>query len=250
MIKAVIFDLDNTLLDTDKISDQAYQSSIEILNEAGIDKKILSKIEKAYRSGNSFTRVIESFNKHIRCDVSERAVRNYLANQNLSKIKPIDGNFVEYLLSFGAGPQSSPIGCAEPYLVTKGYSHKQREKVYRTFMIPIFGPKKIFYVGQNGTKEKAFEKILKKKKCLPSEILVVGDNIKEEIFAGNKLGMRTMRYCYGRHSKEESQNSLETAEKDAESLQEVFEFVRDENSPEWESLQKEYGMTNLPTSKF
>jgi putative hydrolase of the HAD superfamily len=237
MIKAIVFDLDNTLLNTDEISYRAYKSTIKILHETGISEDKLSRLNCEYRSGVSFTTALELVKDYIPHDTFKIAITTYLTKQNVSKIKPTDDNYFEILLSFMGGPQASPVGCAQPYLVTKGDFYTQRKKIHYDCIHTVFSPRSVYYIGKNESKEGAFREIMKKRKCLPSEVLVVGDNPEDEIKIGNMLGMRTMRYHFGRHSKTEPTDKLEIAERDVKSLEEVLEFVRNENMSEWKSLE-------------
>lgn len=238
MIKAVIYDLDNTLADTDEISYNAFKLAVRILHDAEVSESIISKIEKMYVNGISFEETLESFREKVPKNAYEVAKKTYLTNQNVSKVNPVDDDFFECLLDFGAGPQASSIGCAQAYLVTKGDFYTQRKKVHNSSFHTFFSPRYVYYVGKNETKEGAFKKIMKKRKCFPSEVLVVGDNIKREIRIGNELGMKTARFLHGRHSNEKYKNKLEKPNIEVNSIREIWEYVRDENSPDWKFMEE------------
>ncbi|MEN7550538.1 HAD family hydrolase [Rapidithrix thailandica] len=185
-LKAIVFDLDNTLIDRN----QAFRLFLEDFlarHQKNISKKDWKNIEKQDQQGYAQRLIFTKWflNYYKLKDLSPEAFWQYM-QQHL-------GNFVECV--------SSVKECLrvlnENYklcLLTNGGSQNQRAKIHSAGLDNFFEKDKIFISGEMGFAKpstEAFERVLAKTKTNPVETLMVGDHFINDILPARKLGMKT-----------------------------------------------------------
>jgi len=190
-IKALIFDLDDTLHNVQFLMDIALRQGIEAMIKEGLTCDVndgLDKIkdiiknnpssdkfaELAKTYGNEDEEIIEAGrNKYYDFDFDKMDIFSD-TKEVLSKLK---GDYRLVLLSQGKKPlQDRKID----YLEIRDY--------FDYILLPDVGKK-----------EESFKEALEELSLDPNEILVVGDRIDAEIKIGNDLGMQTCRILRGKY---------------------------------------------------
>lgn len=202
MIKAIIFDLDNTLYDYDSCNAIAEKKLFkEISSEFKIPEE---KIPELYRCAKNHVKVTlgnEVAASHNRLlymqDVCEKLGKNPLLyamkfydvywNAMLDNMKLFD--YVEPLLG-EAGKRGIKIG-----VLTDLTAHIQYRKILKLGLA-----EKIDYLvtseeaGVEKPSEKIFLKMTEKMKIEPYEALMIGDSYEKDILGAKKVGMEVLHY--------------------------------------------------------
>ena len=190
-IKAIIFDLDDTLHNVEFLMNTALKQGIQAMINKGFNCQIddgLEKIKEIIKnnpSGDKFSELAKSFNQD---------------NQELieaGKAKYYDYDFDKMDIF----PDSKEVlnRLHEDYklvLISQGNEDLQNKK------IDCLGIRKYFdhiYLPKIGQKEDVIKESLKILELSPEEILIVGDRIDSEIKIGNDLGMQTCRILRGKY---------------------------------------------------
>ncbi|MFN8945381.1 MAG: HAD hydrolase-like protein [Pseudobdellovibrionaceae bacterium] len=207
MIEVVIFDLDDTLIDTSHLVlplavKRAFQSLIQAgakttYEELKHDRDILRK-------------------QHPHHEIFSILAKKYFANTKASPeiielaIQKATKCFYEpelnapFPLIEGAKENLDQIfRKKDMYLVTSGIPTAQKKKVFACQIEKYF--KQCFYVEsmQGQDKSAALSEILKKYPHKPSVFLSIGNRLSSEIRESKKLGMQTCYFQFGEHQDEE-----------------------------------------------
>ena len=197
MIKAVLFDLDNTLIDFYTFKTKCVSAALDSMIKAGLktDKKTaLNIIKEIYeRFGIEYKYIFQEF------------------------LKRAEGRIDYRILSHGLlAYRKARISCLAPYPKVKETIRKLKKKykiavlsdapVEKAWMrIVLIGIDKSLdaAITFDDTKKRKpnplpFKKAIEKLKVKPSEILMVGDSIHRDMAGAKKLGMKTCLAVYGR----------------------------------------------------
>ncbi len=242
-IKAVIFDLDNTLHDSEVLTENALKQAIEAMIEKGLNCSFdegLSKIKDIVENnpGNGkFRDLAKGFGQEDE-EVIEAGLSTYI-NPDLSKLR-IFPETVEVLRKL-----------KEDYklvLISQGSTSSQSER------IDILGIRNYFnhiFLTRLGDKRSAFEESLKVLDLDSEEILVVGDRIDGELKIGNELEMRTVRVLKGKYKSLEPKDESEKPDFEIENLREIYDVIKKINNSKIDKKKLKIviigGGTALPT---
>ncbi len=220
-VKAIIFDLDNTLYDN------------EFLTESVLDKVVSLMIEKG-----------------MKCNIEEginRFKEIINLNPNSNKIKELAesfGCYDENIINAGNDIYRNPDfeelviysdtkevleklkGNYKLILISQGNFESQNRR------IDILGIRDYFdeiLLSNHGMKKENFEKILNKSGFKPNQILVVGDRIDNEIKIGNELGMKTCRIMKGKYKILNPKIKIEESEYNINSLRGLYKILNLKN---------------------
>jgi len=200
-IKAIIFDLDDTLYPKDQIRDSAQEQCVRAMIEKGLNCSFEQGLEK-----------IKEISKDPRMDMFQETVKHFGPNnQEIWEYGHEIYNNANFktLISF---PETKELleqlkQNFKLILITQG-SIRQQDKKVEALGIRNYFDKVI--LCEDGEKENYFSKILEIYNLKPEEVLNIGDNILNEIEIANKLGMKTIRILEGKYSTLTPQESLET----------------------------------------
>ena len=211
-IKAIIFDLDDTLYDfSNKIWLKAIGRTIKFIIDNGLPmefdkayeivkeygeklstKELLSKIVKeSGLQGEEAERLIELGRKH------------YYA-------WALDENLQALLKPFPDVPQTLER-LKKRYkliLITFGLKEAQEKKIDVLGLRKIFDLILISDLREEANKIRCFKEVVEKFNLKPEEVVSVGDKIDEEIRISNQLGMITVRILQGRHRRQVPKDKL------------------------------------------
>ncbi len=193
MIKAVLFDLDQTLIDLIKMKTEACKSAIKAMIKAGlkIDEKTgYKKLMQTYfrvgiDSNIAFTKFLEEETGKVDERILQAGINAYLKTKpSFLKPYPYVLETLEYLKSLGL-----KLG-----IITDAPREKAIQRLEGMNIIHFFDLIITFDdTGEKKPSEKPFKLAMKKLNLYPEEILFVGDSFMRDIRPAKKLGMKTLR---------------------------------------------------------
>lgn len=221
-VKAIIFDLDDTLYDNlnqvaKKAMHEADKAMAHFLKE---DAEVISNlradlIQKGIRFFDQNPLICHELgvNKQLIDKAGEIANNHYYLFPNVKGIKLFPG--VPALLKKLRRKHKLA-------LITFGVLEKQQEKIKILKVAPYFDFVAVDqWSGIKATKADSFLDVMEKLKLKAEEIAVVGDNPKNEIEVGNKLGMTTIRVFQGKFKDYAPKSDFERADFDIKKITEV-----------------------------
>jgi putative hydrolase of the HAD superfamily len=180
-IRALIFDLDDTIYATKSVVTEMYKDLFAVLKPQ-LSETIFDSISEDILT-TPFHIVADRY--AIDRDLKEEGLKICLEMDFEGRMQL----FPDYRLTLE--------NSADRYLVTAGYTRLQKAKIRQLGIERDF--KEIFipdpYTAEL-TKVDVFEQIMNKYNYEPSEMLVIGDNPESEIKAAKGLGMATYLYDY------------------------------------------------------
>jgi putative hydrolase of the HAD superfamily len=179
-IKALIFDLDNTIYPVSSIGDKLFKSLFELIEESGKYEGDLQEIKKEVMRW-PFQRVADDFSFS---DELKSKCLDLLSDLTYEdKMEPFnDYKFVQ------------TIPCKK-YLVTTGFTKLQNSKIKQLNLEADFDKLYVVDPGKSDlTKKDIFQQILEENNYKPTEVLVIGDDPESEINAARELEVDTILY--------------------------------------------------------
>jgi len=230
MIKAIIFDLDDTLYDcTNRLAKASIYDACKAAIKAGLPVKPedLDKFtEKIYKRK---IKEILSFKECIRDFVEELVKDRALAEKIINEAKSAyynDTNVGNIALFPGAKEMLLRLKKKyKLFLVTLGNIGRQKAKIKKLGIENMFD--KILYIRYfSGIRKKEdFKKIAYDCGLAPEEIAVIGDRIDSEIEDAKQLGMRTILCRTGEHAKLKPENDFEKPDFTVKDIAEVEKII-------------------------
>lgn len=191
-IKAVLFDLDNTLIDFMKMKKEACKSAIKCMIGAGFKMKKRKGYEKLMEcyfrvgldSNIAFTKFLEEQLGKLDEKILQAGIKGY-QNTKPDYLKPYPYvlETLEMLKSLGM-----KLG-----IVTDAPREKALQRLKAMNIIKYFDI--IITIDDTGFGKKdliPLELAIKKLNLLPEEILFVGDSLRRDIEPAKKIGMETL----------------------------------------------------------
>jgi len=219
-IKAIIFDLDDTLLNEDFTSDKALTLGIEAMIEKGFKVKViegLKKIKEIIKEDptlDKFRELAKSFgqendeiinaghDKYINADIDEFEIFPDTIDV-LNKLK-------------GLGIKMA--------LISGGSEKYQNKKIDFSKIRNYFD---FIYISKVNEKKEFFDKVIKDFDVDPIVIMDVGNRIDSEIKIGNELDMITVRMLKGKYRFLSPREDNEKADYEINNLTEILEIVNE-----------------------
>ena len=225
MIKAVIFDLDNTLMDFMKMKSMSIDAGINGMIEAGMDIDFLISKQKIYeiynKKGYEYQKVFDDFI----LDSCDRLEHKYLAAAIVSYKKIKDATMVLYPNVNNTLIRLSKIGL-KLGVVTDAPNREAWIRLYSLRMHHLFDS--VVALDDTGNRKPSpepFKKISNLLDIYPENILMVGDWPERDVIGAKKLNMKTAFAKYGdmfgtKHS---------GADYDLSDISEIIEIINKEN---------------------
>ena len=209
-IKAVFFDLDDTLFDcSGLLVENARKRAAKAMVAAGLpvsEKKAYSMQVSILRQlgplENIFDRMCDRL--HIKGDGRKRIIDAGFNAYNIDKVEEI-APFPDVLPTLGLLREKG----VKSALITSGIFERQRNKIRQLGLQDKFDLILIHDIEKDPSKEGKFLEAMKKLRLKPRDVAVVGDKINSEIKIANKLGMASVRILKGRFSGVKPRTELE-----------------------------------------
>ncbi len=225
MIKAVIFDLDNTLLDFMNMKSQAVISGINGMIEAGfqIDKNYAYKsIFKIYESkGWEYQEVFDDF------ILSEIGKLDYkiLASGIVAYRKAKEASLILYPNVNSTLITLSKLGL-KLGVVSDAPSREAWMRICSVNLHHIFDAVVTFHdTGMHKPSPEPFKKISSLLEVRPEESIMIGDWPERDVIGAKKLGMKTAFAKYG----DVFSTKVSGADYDIMNINEVIDIIKKEN---------------------
>lgn len=198
-MKAILFDLDDTLFSTTEFARHAREKAVEAMTDMGIEApaaEVLAELTEVIREfgsnyGQHFDKLLDRLPPHQRRDVNPALiVAAGMAAYHDTKF--------EHLKAFDdVKPFLEALKKARMRtgIVTHGMTTKQCEKLVRLGIVDLLGPRDIFISEQVGIAKpnpKLYQHALTSMGLLPSEVMMVGDNLAHDIKPPREIGMHTV----------------------------------------------------------
>lgn len=198
MLKAVLFDLDDTLFSTTKFAGKARRAAVRAMVETGLDvpeEDVLRELDEVITEFSSnydhhFDKLLQRMRpsalEHLNSAVIVAAGVVAYHNTKIAELAPFDD--VYPLLE---GLRSAGIRTG---IITHGWTVKQAEKIIRLGLLPYLDPQAIFISDQIGISKpnpKLYLTVLNDLALAPQEVMYVGDNLANDIAPPKSLGMLT-----------------------------------------------------------
>lgn len=229
-LKAIFFDIDDTLFSTSLFAEQARRQSIDSMIQLGWKVEheqayqelleVISEFSPNY--GSHFDKLVlrlgpkcyEGLNPAIL--VAQGVTTYHKAKHDLLRPYP------DVLPFFKKLSQTSLI----LGIITDGLTIKQAEKLIRIGIYPYLNPVCIFISEQLGISKpnpKLYQVASTRSGVAPSQIMYIGDNPQNDIVPANKLGMVTVRVLRdGKHRNSPCPNPPRYEVQEFETLAEIL----------------------------
>jgi|TARA_Y100000310_G_C20483398_1_gene715760 putative hydrolase of the HAD superfamily len=218
-IKAIIFDMDNTLHDAEHLSELSIPEVVQEMIDRGVKILLEEGIEK-FREllkndpRNKFDKLAEMYSLENNGEIME-AVKFVYKHPRLDNMKILPGTL----------PALKELkGKFRLVLLSQGQPDSQNKRIdvlgIRDFFEFILTP-------MTGEKARAFDEALGRLNLHPEEIFVVGDRTDGEIKIANDLGMKTVRFRFGKYGKLEARDDSEKADFEIKDLRELLDIVNE-----------------------
>lgn len=180
MIKAIFFDLDNTIYPVSSISDKLFKTLFAHIKNSGEYKGNWTDIKDEIQR-TPFQKVANDFSF------------SPLLKKECMKIH-IDLTYNEPINTFEDYSEIRQLP-QKKYLITSGFTKLQNSKIVQLGIQNDFEAIYIIDLHQSQrTKKEVFQQILEEQDYKTNEVLVVGDDLVSEIKAGKELGIATVLY--------------------------------------------------------
>lgn len=222
MIKAIIFDLDDTLFDcTGLLVANARKRAAKAMVEAGVnltERELIEeqkKLNELNPTSNVFDLIASNYaNKEL---IVKKAMEAYNSGV-VEEIHLFSGT--KELLEKLKEKKIKLI------LITSGITKRQQKKIELLKLEPFFDEIFVHDVETGPEKEDFFREVLRRFNLQPKEVLSVGDRIHSEIRIANMLGMNSVRLLHGRFSKVKAKNILEEPDYSINSISDLSDAIQ------------------------
>ncbi len=204
-IKAIIFDLDDTLYDCGVLREQAMLKAAQSMVDDGLDLTVNEAYEKQIEYLNKFG---------LRCDVFNKIAQEFRIEEKEfveNALKAYNNDEVGKIEPFSDVPETLDQ-LKEKYkliLITAGIHSRQKKKIDILGIRDKFDQIIINDIEKDPDKSSDFEKVIEDYGFQPSEFVVVGDRLYTEIFIGNRRGMKTVQMKFGKYKKMKPKDRFE-----------------------------------------
>ena len=197
-MKAVLFDIDDTLFSTTEFARNARARAVDAMIETGLDathEEIAAELQEVVREFGSnynqhYNKLIQRLPPHQKRDVNPALiVAAGMAAYHDTKFKGLRA--FDDVEPFLKALSNAKIRTG---IITHGWTTKQSEKLIRLGLVPLLGPRNVFISDQVGISKpnpKLYSVALQRMGLRPDEALYVGDNLEHDVAPARSLGMRT-----------------------------------------------------------
>jgi putative hydrolase of the HAD superfamily len=212
-LRAIFFDLDDTLYSTSEFSERARRTSVDALIGAGLKaepEELLAELDEVVREFSSnyeyhFDKLLLRLPRRLYRGINPAIIiAAGIAAYHDTKfryLRPFEDAY-EVLRTLARTELTRGV-------ITAGLEKKQAEKLVRMRLAPLLSPGAIFISDQLGVSkpnEKLYQRACSDLNLKPTESMYVGDNPVTDIDPPNRLGMYTVQVVRGgRHEVEQGE---------------------------------------------
>jgi putative hydrolase of the HAD superfamily len=197
MIKAVIFDQDNTLVNFWQLRKMSREAAMTAMNDAGLvlsikdADKVLTELEKQYGTeyGELFQKFLQRVMGRIDWKILANAVTAY-RKMRYSFLEPYP-RVMDTLIKLKANGIKLAIVSDAPRM--RGWMRLVAMNLEPFFDAVVF----LDDTGKSKPHKDPFMMALRKLKVKPEEAMMVGDHLQRDIVGAQKLGMKACHAKYG-----------------------------------------------------
>jgi len=225
MIKAILFDLDNTLIDFMKMKKLASEEAISAMIDAGLkinEKTALKKLFHLYKKhGIEDQRIFDKFIKEIQGKIDYRILAEGIIAYRKVKAGYLNPypNVISTLIKLKE--KGIKLGIVSDAPRKQAFLRLAEAKLTFFFDIVIA----LEDTGKLKPHKMPFKKAIEKLKLNANEILFVGDNPKRDILGAKNIGMKTALAKYGQLFKSKKIK----ADFELKDLKELIKIIEKEN---------------------
>jgi len=221
-VKAIIFDLDNTLMDFMKMKERAIDSAVEAMIDSGLPlkkKEALKIINRLYKKfGIEYQKIFDEVLK----EVLGRIDYKILAAGVVAYRKIKEGYVEPYphvtTTLIELKKRGYNLGIISDAPAFQAWSRLVGMNLHNLFNFVI-----AFEEGRiKKPNEMPFKLAVKKLKLKPEEIMMVGDDPRRDVAGAHKIGMVTVLAKYGQISKADKKKLEQKADFEISDVQELL----------------------------
>ena len=225
MIKAVIFDLDNTLLDFMGMKIMAIDAALNGMIEAGMDISRIKSRERIFEiyesKGWEYQGVLDDFIKEKTGSIDYK----FLAGGIVAYKKAKEASLILYPNVYRTLIALTKLGL-KLGVVSDAPSREAWMRICTVNLHHVFDAIVTFDdTGELKPSPKPFEKISKLLNVLPENSLMIGDWPERDVLGAKKLGMKTAFARYG----DVFSTQISGADYDIDNIQEILSIIEGEN---------------------
>jgi putative hydrolase of the HAD superfamily len=226
VIKAVIFDLDNTLVDFMKMKRRAIEEAIPAMVDAGLEitpdvaNKIIDEIYK--EQGIEYQQVFDEFLSRV----LNRVDNKILAAGIVAYRRAREASLIPYPHVYSTLYQLLKIGIKMGILSDAPSKEAWLRLAYLNFHNIVDGVVTFEDTGERKPNSAPFNLILKKLNVNADEALMVGDWADRDVIGAAKVGMKTAFARYGDTFNTESH----TADYELADISQLIDIIKKENN--------------------
>src|SRR5262245_48177004 len=237
MLRAIFFDIDDTLYSTSEFSEVARSNAIDAMIEAGLAlprEQLLVELEEVIREFSAnyehhfdklLLRIPRRFYKGVNPAVLVAAGVIAYHETKVRQLAPYE-DAIEVLRVLSK--TNLILG-----IITEGLEVKQAEKLVRMRITSFLSPNAIFISHQLGISKpnpKIYQRACSDLNIKPVETMYVGDNPRNDIDPPNSIGMITVRMRRG--GKHQNEEGATRPTKEVQNYWDLLDWLRQEHGIE------------------
>lgn len=226
-IKAIFFDIDDTLYDSTKLTTMARQNSIKAMIDSGLSVKdeerlnsLLNRIIKKH--GPNYSRHYDKLLEAMGLERDPKIIASGVVAYERTK----EG----YLVPF-AGVIPTLLKLKDRYsigVISNGIAVKQWEKliglgIHHLFDVVATSEE----LGYKKPQKKIFLFAIEKLGFTPGECVMVGNRLDTDVLGGNQAGMLTVRLKKGKYGRKMPETDEETPDFEMDDFMEIIDLDLD-----------------------
>ena len=218
-IKAIIFDLDDTMHNEDFNSENSLTQSVDVMIKKGLKtslKKGVEMIKEIIRKDptkNKFRELVKSLGQE-----DEEIIKAGLEKYSNADFEKLD-IFPDTIEVLGSLKKKYKL-----VLISQGSYPQQMKKINFLKIRDYFD---LIFISKLGEKGEYFKKAIKELNLKPEEILDVGNRIDSELKIGNELGMITVRILKGKYRFIKPREKNEKPDFEINNLKEIYGILNE-----------------------